>query len=116
MTTGASCTERERFENDDRYRNCRYQGAANDLGRVRPYCAFAPNPVKATYTFNAAGTGEILNGRQLTDLIADFNRIHANYAASAEWAALSLGEQNNLTTAAQLRVDAIAAERFRAIG
>ena len=77
---------------------------------------FAPNPVKATYTFNGAGTGAILNGRSLTNLIADFNRIRANYSASAEWAALSLGEQNNLTTAAQFRVDAIAAERFRVAG
>lgn len=74
------------------------------------------NPIINTYTFNGAGTGAILNGRRLTDLIADFNRIRMNYAASPEWTSLSVGERNNLVTAAQFRVDAIDAERFRVAG
>lgn len=41
------------------------------------------NPVTATYTFNGAGTGSILDGRRLTDLIGAFDRIRANRFTSA---------------------------------
>lgn len=71
------------------------------------------NPITATYTFNGAGTGTIFNGRQLTDLIADFNRIRADYTTSPEWMALSLIERNTLLPIAQSRVDVINAERIR---
>jgi Ca2+-binding RTX toxin-like protein len=74
------------------------------------------NPVINTYTFNGAGTGSILNGRRLTDLLADFNRIRANYTASAEWAALSFTQQQVLKASAQGRVDAVKAEESRVRG
>lgn len=73
----------------------------------------APNPVKATYTFNGAGTGSLLNNRRLTDLLGDFNRIRASYETSAEWLAMSEGVRNEYRVAAQLRVNAILAEYLR---
>ena len=36
------------------------------------------NPIVATYTFNGAGAGDILNGRRLTNVIDDFARLRDN--------------------------------------
>src|SRR5688572_24056778 len=58
--------------------------------------AVTPNPIIDTYTFNGAGTGAILDNRPLTDLLANFNRIRKNYAASPEWTSLSIVEQNTV--------------------
>lgn len=90
--------------------------AFNILRREESVATGAANPIAATYTFNGAGTGDILDGRRLTDLIADFNRIRANYTASAEWTTMSIGDQNVVRAAAQSRVDAILAERARVGG
>jgi hypothetical protein len=87
--------------------------AFNILRREEAVATGNANPVIATYTFNGAGTGDILDGRRLTDILADFNRIQANYAASPEWNALSAGDQSTVSALAQSRVDAINAERFR---
>jgi Ca2+-binding RTX toxin-like protein len=74
------------------------------------------NPINATYTFNGAGTGAILDGHRLTDLIGDFDRIRANYSVSPEWTSLSPGDQNLVKAQAQSRVDEILAERARVAG
>lgn len=74
------------------------------------------NPVINTYTFNGAGTGAILGGKRLTDLVADFNRIRANYTASAEWLALSPGDRDVVQTLAQSRVNKVTAEQARVSG
>jgi len=74
------------------------------------------NPIVSTYTFNGAGTGGINNGRRLTDLIADFNRIKGNYTASTEWQALTAEEQLLMQNNAQGRVNAITAEQTRVAG
>ena len=66
----------------------------------------ASNPITATYTFNGAGTGQILNDRRLTDLISDFNEIRGNYLASRQWKALSQAQQGSIRNQAQARVNA----------
>jgi Ca2+-binding RTX toxin-like protein len=71
------------------------------------------NPIINTYTFNGAGIGEILDGRSLTALVADFNRIRADYVVSREWTALSPGDQNAVRAQAQSRIDEIVDERVR---
>ena len=90
--------------------------AFNILRREESMATGAQNPIVATYTFNGAGTGAILGGRRLTDLVADFNRIRANYTASPEWTSMAIGDQNTVRAAAQSRVDAILAERVRVGG
>jgi Ca2+-binding RTX toxin-like protein len=76
------------------------------------------NPIIHTYTFNGAGVGEYLNGKRLTDIVADFRRYRddANFFSSSVWTSLSLGEQNQLRTQAQSRVDTILSERIRVAG
>ena len=71
------------------------------------------NPVIASYTFNGAGTGGLVPGKRLTDLLADFNRIRANPYASPELAALTLTERTNLLSEAQSRVNTINSEVAR---
>jgi len=90
--------------------------AFNILRREEATATGESSPVIETYTFNGAGVGAVLNGRRLTDIIADFNRIRDDYATSAEWTALSLGERDNLRASAQMRIDAIVAERTRVGG
>ncbi|WP_409194126.1 lipase family protein [Accumulibacter sp.] len=36
------------------------------------------NSIAATYTFNGAGAGDVLHGRRLTNVIADFARLRDN--------------------------------------
>ncbi len=74
------------------------------------------NPITATYTFNGAGTGAILNSRRLTDLVSDFNQIRENYLASPQWNALSESERITIRNRAQSRVNDIVAEPSRVAG
>lgn len=49
------------------------QEQATQLGSV--------NPITATYTFNGAGVGDVLNGR-LTEVIAEFHRLRNNVSGN----------------------------------
>ena len=90
--------------------------AFNILRREEYALSPALNPITATYTFNGAGTGGLLNNRRLTDLLTDFNRIRANYETSPEWLAMTVGDQNTLRDLAQSRVNKIVAEQTRVNG
>ena len=90
--------------------------AFNILRREEAVASGTPNPITATYTFNGAGTGDLLNGRRLTDLMSDFNQIRQNYLASPQWNALSESDRISIRNRAQLRVTEILAEQTRVNG
>lgn len=74
------------------------------------------NPILNTYTFNGAGTGSIKNNGRLTDLLADFHRIKANYQESDEWKAVSALDRPVILAAATNRVEQINSEVSRVAG
>jgi hypothetical protein len=75
------------------------------------------NPILATYTFNGAGTGGIKGADViLTQLVADFNRIKADYATAQEWTSLSVDEQTAISIEANSRVNKITGEETRVAG
>lgn len=123
-------------EMEDWFASLRQSGVLNDAsGQIRPFnvtgyslgghlaTAFnilrreagESNLILGTYTFNGAGTGGLLNGRRLTDVIADFKqyRDDPNITTSGAWAALPLETRNQIYDAAVGRSSAIEAERQR---
>ena len=72
-------------------------------------------PVISTYTFNGAGVGDTRNGRRLTDILADFNRLRssADITATEDWLALSVDERQLISSLAASRVAAINSEAAR---
>ena len=89
--------------------------AFNILRREEAQASGSANPIVATYAFNGAGVGAVVNGRRLTDVVSDFVRFRddPNLTSSAEWASLPLETRNQIFNQAVSRVGSIEEERTR---
>lgn len=91
--------------------------AFNILRREEQQAGLLPdgNPIVATYTFNGAGTGGLLNGKRLTEVLTDFRnyRSDAQLTQSGAWAALPQTERERIYSEAIGRTEEIQGERTR---
>ncbi len=89
--------------------------AFNILRREEDQAGLGQNPVIATYTFNGAGVGDLKPQKTLTEVIRNFKTYldDPDIKNGAVWKSLSPFEQIKLSSEANRRSQAIAAEQAR---